>query len=88
MHCHRILSPYSFLTAGVDDASIAPVGRGEGAAQAIGVGRHEDQVHVIGHQAPGPDRDGSAILGQEIAIEREVIIIEERPRAPIARCVT
>ena len=74
------------LAAGLQNAGVAPVGRRQGAAQSVGISGNQDQVHVIGHQAPGPDFDlgRAAILGQEIAIERVVVVIEERPRPPIA----
>jgi hypothetical protein len=70
----------------VNNAGIASMRRGKSAAQAIGVGGNEDQVHVIWHQAPGPNLDVCVVAmpGQQIAVEGEVLVIEKRARAAIA----
>ena len=63
--------------APMDRAGISAMHARQGAPEAVPVLRHEDQMDVIGHQAPGPDLDvGSA--AEEIAIERIVIATEER----------
>ncbi len=56
------------------------------AAQPVGIGRHQDQVDVVRHQAPGPhlDRGGAAIFGEQIAIKRIVEIAKEGTRAAVA----
>ena len=48
--------------------------------------RHEDEMHVVRHQAVGPAGDAvlAALAGQEIAIEFVVVIAEEHPLAPVA----
>jgi hypothetical protein len=47
---------------------------------------HHDQMHVVRHQAPGPDIDpcGAAVLREQVAVQRIVVVAEERPRAAIA----
>src|SRR5207302_442276 len=47
--------------------------------------RHHDQVHVVGHEAIGPHRDAgrSATLGQDVAEERVVALLEEHPLAAV-----
>jgi hypothetical protein len=54
------------------------------AAQPVGIGRHQDQMHMVRHQAPGPDLDGTAMFGEQVAIERIVAVAEEGPRAAVA----
>jgi len=70
----------------VDLSGVVTVGVAECAAQAVVVGRDGDDVHVVGHQAIGPDRDIGAMrrFGKEIEIERIVAIFEEGLFAPIA----
>src|SRR5882757_8058518 len=70
----------------MNDAGIAPMHGRERAAQAVGIGRHENEMHVVGHQAPGPHFDvrGPATLRQEIAIERIVLGAEKDARPSIA----
>src|SRR4051794_19828261 len=60
--------------------------RGERTPQTISVGWHQDEMNVIGHQAPGPDRDiGSlAAFRQEVAVERVVVVAEEHAGTTIA----
>ena len=56
------------------------------AAQPVRVGRHQDEVHMVRHQAPGPHLDPgrAAMLGEQIAIKRIVGIAEEGARTAIA----
>jgi hypothetical protein len=70
----------------VDDACVAPVHRRERAAQAVVVMRHQDEMHVVRHQAPGPHGDvsGAAMLGQQVAVERVVRIGKEGAGAAVA----
>ena len=60
--------------------------RGERPAQAVGVRRHQNEVHVVGHQAPRPHFDigGATMLGKEIAVERIVAVGEEGACSAIA----
>jgi hypothetical protein len=62
------------------------VDRGERAAQPVGVRRHQDQMDVVGHQAPRPDCDigGAAVLGQEVTVERVVGVGKENAGAAVA----
>ena len=74
------------LAPRLDDAGIAAMDPRQRAAQPIRIGRHQDQVHVVRHQAPGPHLDirGAAILGEQVAIKRIIIVAEEGPRAAVA----
>jgi len=58
-----------------------PVDEAEAAPEAILVARHRDDVHVVGHQAVGPDFDAGAFggIGQQVEIERIIAFLEERP---------
>ena len=58
---------------------IALLGLAECPRQTVSVGRHEDDVHVIGHQAIGPAGDVglAAALGQQVSVERIVVVREE-----------
>lgn len=60
--------------------------RSERPAQAVGVGRYQDEMHVIGHQAPIPHGDvrRAAMLGEQVAIERVIGVGEEGARAAVA----
>jgi hypothetical protein len=71
---------------GMNDASVATMHRCERAPQPVDIGRHQNEMHMIGHQAPGPHRDigRAAVFRQEIAIERVVGIVEEGARATVA----
>ena len=57
-----------------------------GAAQPVGIGRHQDEMHVVRHQAPCPhfDLSGAAILDEQVAIKRIIGVAEESPRAAVA----
>jgi hypothetical protein len=74
------------LAARLYDSGIAAMHARQRAAQAVRIGRDKDQMHVVRHQAPGPDFDpGRATMaGEQIAIERIVVLAEERPGPPIA----
>lgn len=43
------------LVTGIDSGGIAAVGVGDTAAQAFRISGHDDQVDMVGHQAPSPD---------------------------------
>jgi NADPH-dependent 2,4-dienoyl-CoA reductase/sulfur reductase-like enzyme len=74
------------LAARMDDAGATPVRAGQRPAQPVFVGRNQNEVRVIGHQAPGPDLHTrlGARLRQQIAIEGVVILPEECPRPAVA----
>lgn len=65
--------------AGVDTAGVAAVGFLQCADEAVRRGRDEDQVDMVGHQAPGPDLDagGGRGAGEEVAVEPVVRLAEE-----------
>src|SRR5437879_1109624 len=70
----------------LDDSRIVTMHPRERAAQPVRVGRHEDEVHMVRHQAPGPHLDlgRAAIFGEQIAVKRIVVVAEEGARAAIA----
>jgi len=70
----------------LDNAGVTTMDTRKCAAQLVGIGRHEDEMHVVRHQAPGPYLDArrAAMCGEQIAIERIVGIVEEGLRAAIA----
>ena len=70
----------------MDDARIAPMHDRKRAPQPVGVGRHQDQMDMIGHQAPGPhlDTGGATMLRQEIAVELVIVIAEESACTPVS----
>ncbi|WP_235983908.1 hypothetical protein [Bradyrhizobium australiense] len=55
-------------------------------AQPVGVGRHQDQLRVVRHQAPRPDfhPGGAAGCGEHVAIERVIVLAKERARTAVA----
>src|SRR5581483_6314831 len=68
----------------VDEAGIAPMRVGEGAAQPVLIRQHDDQMDVIRHQAVAPDLRLGLFRrrGEQVAIERVVAVLEEgRPPA-------
>jgi len=71
------------LAPRMDDAGITAVHGGKRPEKAIGIRRHQDEVDVVGHQAPGPHVDigGAAMLGEEVAVERIVGVEKEGARA-------
>ena len=84
VHCHRaepaLPEMPGTLLARMDRTGIGAMHPRQGAPESIPVLRHEDQMDVIGHEAPSPDFDiaGAARAGEEIAIERIIIGTEER----------
>ena len=77
--------PRAFLTR-LDMAGIAPMGWRQGPPQAIRIGRHENDVHVIGHQTPGPylDAGGLAVVRKVVAVEGVILCAKESALPPIA----
>jgi len=74
------------LAPRLDDSGIGAMDARECAPQPVGIGRHEDEVHVVRHQAPSPHLDAgrAAMLGQQVAKKRIVGVAEEAPRAAVA----
>jgi hypothetical protein len=72
----------------LDDAGIATMHTRKRAAQPVRIGRHQDEVHVVRHQAPGPhfDRVRAAVCDEQVAIKRIVGVVEET--RPLPRWVT
>ena len=72
--------------AEVDVVGVAPVGLAQAVRQPRSGLGHKDQVDVVGHQAPGPDRDpcGPGVLGEERLVEEVVVRAEEGRLAAIA----
>jgi len=72
--------------ARIDESGVAPVGVGDRAPEAMLVGRDDDQMDVVGHQAIGPDfAAGTArSVGQEVAIQRIIGVFEERLLTAVA----
>jgi len=72
----------------VNAASIAAMRRRQCqcAAQPVGVGGGEKEMHMVGHRAPGPNFDlgRAAVLRQKIAVERIIVVAEECARAAVA----
>ncbi len=59
---------------------------GDGSRQPLAGLRHEDQMDVIGHQAPGPagNSPGTAMLSQQLDIQSVIVVTEEHRLPPIA----
>ena len=72
--------------ARVDGAGIGTMHSRQGAPETVRIQRHEDQMEVIGHQAPSPDLDirRAALAAEEIAIIRIVGGAKKRPLPAIA----
>src|ERR1700722_1704143 len=70
----------------LDDAGIAAMHPRERTAQPVGIRRHQDEVHMVRHQAPGPHLylGRAAIFGEQVAIQCIVGIAEEGACATIA----
>jgi|UPI000562B63A hypothetical protein len=70
----------------MDMASIGAMNARQCAANTVSIRRNEDEVNMVGHQHPAPDlyASGATMMGQEIAIERIVIIAKEGLRPPVA----
>ena len=77
--------------AGIDEAGVAAMGIREGAPQPVLVGRHDDQVDVVGHEAIGPDLDyGDSLLnapncshGAAQRADRSAFLTAERKPPPV-----
>ena len=74
------------LAPRMNDAGVTAMHRRQRPAQAVGVGRHQNQMHMIGHQAPRPHLHAgrAAVLPEQIAVERVIGVAEERARAAVA----
>src|ERR1700733_8969957 len=72
--------------ARVDELRVAPMGRSHGARETALILRHENQVNVVGHEAIRPDLDGSfrRLIGEEIAIDLLIALLEKNGLAPVA----
>jgi len=72
--------------AGVDEARIAAMGIGEGPAQSVCIGRDDDQVNMIGHQAVGSDARPRLprAIGKQLAVDAKIILFEKGRTAPVA----
>jgi hypothetical protein len=59
---------------------------GKRRAETVAIGRHQDEMHMVRHQAVGPNGDmrGAAAFRQQPAIERVVIVTEEDRLPPVA----
>jgi hypothetical protein len=71
---------------GLDDAGITLVHARQRAAQPVRIGRQQNQMHVIRHQAPRPHRDpgSAAIVGEQVAVKRVIGVFEECAGATVA----
>ena len=69
----------------IDISGIVPV-HTEGPPQPIFVRRHRDDMHMVRHQAVGPNLDPRPFrsLREQIKIQRIVAIFKKRPLAPVA----
>src|SRR5262245_2877708 len=74
------------LAARMNDPGIAAMHRRQRPPQPVRIGGHQDEMYVIGHQAPRPNLDigRPAMLAQEIAVERIVGVAEEGAGTAIA----
>src|SRR6185295_13682367 len=74
------------LAPALDDSGIGAMHPRQRPAQAVPVGWHQNEMDVVRHQAPGPDLDRSrlALGGEQVAIERIIVVAEERPGAAVA----
>lgn len=77
--------PCPLLTR-VDIAGIAPMGWRQGPPKAIRIGRHENEMRMIGHQAPSPHLDaGSPAMDRKaVAVKGIVLDTKEGALPPIA----
>ena len=74
------------LAPRLDDSRIATMHARQRAAQPVGVGRDQDEMHVVWHQAPGPylDLRRAAIGGEQVAIKRIIGVAEKCARGAVA----
>ena len=72
--------------AGIDEARVAPMRLAERAGESVGMRRHEDQMHVVGHQTIGPAGNPglAASFRQQVAVQRVIVIAEEDALAPVS----
>lgn len=71
--------------ASVDAIGVAPMRLTNCTPQRVRFARNQDEVHMVGHEAIRPDLNASfeALLGQQIAIEFVIAILEKDRLAPI-----
>lgn len=76
------------MPSGVDEVGVASMRLAHRPAQPVSGLRGQDQVHVIGHQTPGPDLDPglARLFGQQVAVYLLVPILEEDRLAPFLLC--
>ena len=74
------------IKSGAGYGGVLAVSLADRAGKAVSGRRHQDEVHVVRHQAIGPTchRRLSATLREEIAIERIVRVLEEDRGATVA----
>jgi hypothetical protein len=72
--------------AKIDSSGVAPVRFTERRAQPVGACRHQDQVDVVVHQAPGEaaGRTGGESRGEQRQIRGPVLVAEEDRQAAVA----
>ena len=70
----------------VDVAGVMPVNKAKRPPQPILVAGNCDDMHVIGHQAVGPNLDTRPVgcVGKKIEIERIVRLLEKSPLTTVA----
>lgn len=71
---------------GMNVPRIAAMHRRQRAADPVGIGGHEDEMDMVGHQHPGPDRDAGrgGVGGEQVAVERVIRLGEEGRRPAVA----
>ena len=74
------------LLPGMDGARIGAVQPRQRPPQAVGIGRRQDQVNVVGHQAPGNAANALAPagLGDQSAIGGVILLAKEYLLPPVA----
>ncbi len=86
-HAPKATSPEmaGSLQSGMNAPSIATMNGGERASQAIGITGVQDQVDMVRHENPRPDRNfgRGAMFSQQVAVGRAVGLIEERLRPAV-----
>lgn len=72
--------------AAVDLDGIAGVRRRQGRPQAVFMRRHQDEVDVVGHEAPRPDGRAAlpAEVTEQVEVEKMVVVAEEDAPAAVA----
>jgi len=70
----------------IDEVRVAPMRLADRTAKTFLIGRHGDDVNMIGHQAIGPylDMPTPGLLGEKIAVDLLVTVLEEDRFAAIA----